>query len=91
MPELRDALKNNHEIEFTLHEKTYLIQPEEHDSGLHLTMWQLASEASCIADIPLAQKNNATDDEIELLLSQKCFDGESFFSLSDHITVTTVY
>ncbi len=92
MDELLDLISHKHEAEFEYKNKTYVLQPEVKDKKAYLVIWDVTpDQEKCIAkqDIPI--KGAIPIKEIDAVLSQKCFDGNSFLDIEKDITVTYIY
>ena len=87
--ELYDYLSSNHEIEFSYHGVLYSIEPAS-DDGIRFVIWRCDDHAEIICSSKESQEKTVND-AIENLLSQKCFDGESFLDIEDDVIVDTVF
>ena len=91
MQEFKTALKGSHEIEFIYNGKDFVIQPELRGVSVYLVIWQSGDHAACIAETTIDDKGHITDEDIDSLLVQKCFDGRSLLDVEQDIIVSMVY
>lgn len=92
LKEFYELISHNREAEFEYKDKTYVLQPEVKDNKAYLVIWDVTpNEEKCIAkqDIPI--KGTIPIKEIDAVLLQKCFDGNSFLDIEKDITVTYIY
>lgn len=90
--ELQEFVSHCHEIEFEYHGTTYVLQPETVENRSYLTIWDCTpNSAKCIAKQEIATDTDIPHSDIDAVLSQKCFNGKSFYEIEQAITVTTIY
>ena len=91
LDDLRDAIKNNHEIEFYLNDKPYTLQPEIRGDACYPVIWSTNDTPTCIAETPTSISEGIQDRDISALLETKCFDGKSFTEVSPDISISVIY
>ena len=91
--ELIDYLMNNHEIEFTYNNSTYIIQPEASDDTHWLTIYTAEKDTGnqCIAKLETPSNLTYAKDIISTLLSINCFNGKSFMEIEKEVHISTIY
>ena len=91
MQDFKEALKGNHEIEFLYKDKEFVNQPEKRGESAYLVIWQSGNNAICIAERLLPGDGQISDEDIDFLLSQRCFAGQSFSDVERDIVISLVY
>ena len=89
LDELYEDLKENHEFVFDIHGMEYVIQPEVRNGDNFLVIYPWIEGMDCIAE--QRTKSQISNDNIDAILSQKCFDGASFMDLLDEIKIIKEY
>lgn len=92
MNELYELVSHYHEAEFEYNGTTYMLQPEVNDGKVYLVIWDCTPNAAkCIAKHQIETDGDIPQNIIDSILSEKCFDGKSFFEIEKNITVTVIY
>ncbi len=92
MNELYELISHNHDAEFEYNGTTYVLQPEVNGSKAYLVLWDCTPDAAkCIAKKEFDFEGDIPKSVIDAVLSEKCFDGKSFFEIEQNVTVTVIY
>lgn len=92
MKSLYEVLQNAHDVEFIYDGTTYVIQPELDEDGTFLVIWDCTQDApNCIAKKKIRDQNTIDPQNIDAVLSEKCFDGKSFMEIEKDVKVTIIY
>ena len=92
MTELKELISYCHKAEFEYNDTTHVLQPEVNDDKAYLVIWDCTPDAAkCIAKHEIPMSGNIPQSSIDAVLSEKCFDGKSFFEIEQDITVTVIY
>lgn len=90
MAELCERIKYCHEAEFIYDGATYMLQPIATDEEAWLVIDSIdTSERLCQHEIPI--NGIVPQFIIDVILSEKCFNGKSFIEIEQDITVTVIY
>ena len=90
--ELYELVSHCHEAEFEYDGTTYVLQPEVNEGNAYLVIWDCTPDAAkCIAKCEITMNGDIPQDAIVAVLSEKCFDGKSFFEIQQDITVTVIH
>ena len=87
--ELYEDLMENHEFVFDIHGTEYVVQPEIRNGKDFLVIYPWIEGMDCIAE--QCTQHQISKDDIDAILSQKCFDGASFLDLLDEIKIIKEY
>lgn len=91
MLELCEYISHGHEAEFTYKGKMYVIQSEVVDNNSYLVIWNCEKDGSCICRYSVPQKDIITQDLIDKVLNEKCFDGKSFYEIESDVVVENIF
>ena len=92
MNELYELVSHCHEAEFEYNGTTYVLQPEVNDGIEYLVIWDCTTNAAkCIARKEIKTRGDIPQDVIDDVLSEKCFNGKSFYEIEKDVTVTVIY
>lgn len=92
MNELKELVSYNHDAEFEYNGTTYVLQPEVNDGIEYLVIWDCTPNATkCIARKEIKTRGDIPQDVIDAVLSEKCFNGKSFYEIEKDVTVTVIY
>lgn len=91
MEELRELISWEHDAEFTWEGRTYVLQPENRESGRFLVIWIFSPETRYLCSYPIPKRGDIPPDVIDRVLNEKCFDGKSFMEIKDGVTVDYIY
>ncbi len=92
MDELYELISHCHEAEFEYKGTTYVLQPEINDSKDYLVIWDCTPNSEkCISKHEINVEGDIPQVVIDAVLSDKCFDGKSFFEIEKDVTVTVIY
>lgn len=92
MGELYELVSHGHEIEFEYGKTVYVLQPEVNGGKKYLVIWDCTPDAAkCIAKHKIGIGDDIPRSIIDATLSEKCFNGKSFFEIEKKIEITTIY
>ena len=92
MKELCDYISQGHEAEFTYNNEKYVIQPEVDNNGkTYLVIWNCESDSACICRYSIPNQDIITQDLIDKVLNEKCFEGKSFYEIESDVTVENIF
>ncbi|MDO5014586.1 MAG: hypothetical protein Q4E28_01335 [Clostridia bacterium] len=91
MDELVDLISHSHEAEFEYSGTTYVLQPEISEGKAWLVIWDISENGKCICKYEIPEEGDIPQEIIQKVLSEKCFNGQSFLDIEKDITVTVIY
>lgn len=91
MGELIELVNYGHDAEFTYHDKTYVLQPEENAKGKFLVIWAISPTSERICNHAVPAEGDIPLEVIARVLNEKCFDGKSFLDIESQVTVEVIY
>ena len=91
MKQLCDYISQGHEVEFTYNNEKYVIQPEVTNGKSYLVIWNCEEDGVCICRYSIPNHETISQDLIDLVLNEKCFDGKSFYEIESEITVDNIF
>lgn len=91
MKELCNYISQGHEAEFTYKNERYVIQPEVDNGKSYLVIWNCENDSACICRYGIPNHETISQDFIDRVLNEKCFDGKSFYEIESEITVDNIF
>lgn len=91
MTDLYDYISQGHEAEFTYKDTLYVIQPEVVNNKPYLVIWNCEKDGSCICRYSIPNQDIITQDLIDKVLNEKCFDGKNFYEIESDVTVENIF
>ena len=92
MNEMCELISHYHDAEFEYNGTTYVLQAEVNDNKTYLVIWDCTPEAAkCIAKHEIYVEGDIPQEDIDAVLSEKCFNGKSFLEIEKDVTVTVIY
>lgn len=91
MEDLREYISLGHEAEFTYKDIMYVIQSEVLDNNSYLVIWNCGEDSRCICRYSIPNQGIISQDLIDNVFGEKCFDGKSFYEIETEVIVETVF
>lgn len=92
MSKMCELISHYHDAEFEYNGTTYVLQPEVNDDKTYLVIWDCTPNAAkCIAKHEIENEGDIPQSVIDVVLSEKCFNGKSFMEIEKLVTVTVIY
>ena len=89
--ELCDYISQGHEAEFKYMDELYVLQSEVTDGEPYLVIWKCEQNSACICRYKIPNHDTITQDLIDKVLNERCFNGKSFYEIEAEITVENIF